>query len=203
MITERDMKLIKYLEDGMILTTSIASDLIYHTSNKKSSLNIAQRRLNNLYKSKQINRKRDSIRNNYVYYIGKAPTKLEHRLKIAEFISKLNTIGFEIVSVQLEFSELQKTYNFRPDIVIVVTYHKRIATFIVEIDLTKPFSNIDKYNKLMLDRKNKIKTPLPSYPLIVVSVCDKQIERSKCLFKPIQLSTNLENLEQLKYPFIQ
>lgn len=203
MITERDLKLIKYLEDGMILTTSIASDLIYHTSNKKSSLNIAQRRLNNLYKSKQINRKRDSIRNNYVYYIGKAPTKLEHRLKIAEFISKLNTIGFEIVSVQLEFSDLQKIYNFRPDIVIVVTYHKRIATFIVEIDLTKPFSNIDKYNKLMLDRKNNIKTPLPSHPLIVVSVCDKPFERAKCVFKPIQLSTNLENLEQLKYPFIQ
>ena len=187
----------------MIVTTSIASDLIYHTQNKKSSLNIAQRRLNILYKSKQINRKRDSIRNSYIYYIGKSPTKIDHRLKIAEFISKLNVIGFEIKDVQLEFSELQKTYNFRPDVVITVVYGGRIANFVVEVDLTKSFSNIDKYNKLITDRKNGIKTPLNSYPLIIVSVCDKQIDRSRCVFRLIQVETNLESLEALKYPFIK
>ncbi len=203
LITERDRKLISYLENGMIITTKIASELVYYTGNKASSFKIAQNRLTKLYKAKEINRKRDNVTNSFIYYVGKAPSKVNHRLKIAEFIGRLNTIGFEVVLVDLEFSDLQKKYGFRPDALIVVSYHKRIAMFLLEVDITKSFSNVEKYNKLLIDRKNKVPTGLPDYPLVVVSVCNKPIDKNKCYFKPVKIKIDLSDIENIKYPFIK
>lgn len=201
-ITTRDLEIIRHLENGLLINAEIASRLVYHTPNKISSLKIAQRRLTELYKSKQIKRIRNSVTQSYIYYIGKAPTKVNHRLMMASFISHLNTIGFEIEEYQIEYSDLQETYHFRPDIFLVLNYHGERICSLVEIDLTKGFTNMDKYNQLIQDRRNGVNMNLPLLPLIIVPVTNQKIDIEKCLVTPIQIYTDFSNIESIKNPFI-
>lgn len=204
-ITTRDLEVVNYLDKGFLLTSTIASDLVYHTTNQQSSLRIAQRRMSILYKEKQIKRVRDSITNEYIYYSyhSKIPTKTTHRLKISEFVSKLNTIGFQILDVILEYSELQEEYHIRPDIYIVLEYFGKKISMLIEVDLTKPFSNIDAYNQLITDRRNGKSLPLEDLPLLICSVSDKPIDKTKCIFKPLLIKTDFSNIENTKIPFIK
>lgn len=203
MLTTRDLEVVRYLEDNLLLTADIASRLIYHTQNERSSLAIAQRRLATLYKEKQVKRIRNSITNSYVYYLGKTPTKVDHRLKISDFISRINTIGFGIDEIQLEYSELQDTYHIRPDIMMVVDYHKTKLCILVEVDLTKEFTNIEQYTRLAIDRKNAIPMNLPEAPLLLVAVTDKPIKRVKGQAKPITIKTDFSDIEKVKMPLIK
>lgn len=201
LITTRDLEVIRHLENGMLLTADIASRLVYHTQNKTSSLKIAQRRLTELYKSKHIKRLRNSVTNSYIYYLNKTPTKVDHRLTIASFIAELNIIGFEIEEYQLEYTVLQENYHLRPDIFLILNNHGKRISALVEVDLTKGFTNIDKYNNVITDTKNGIKTGLPALSFMLVAVTDKQINKDECLIKPIQIHTDFSDINRIMYPF--
>lgn len=202
MLTTRDLEIIRYLEQNFLITSSIASRLVYWTGNEKSSLIIAQKRLKVLFKEKEVKRLRDNITNEYVYYLHKAPTKINHRLKIADFISRLNRLGFELQNIELEYSELQESYNIRPDIMLEAKFNNVSFVALVEVDLTKSFSNITAYTEIVKDRKNKIKQPLPNKPLLLISVSDTPIKRTDEQVKPVQIKTDFSDIVKLTYPFI-
>ena len=60
-MTTRDLQIIRYLEKNFLINAEIASRLVYWTKNEAASLNIAQRRLREMFKLKQVKRVREFV----------------------------------------------------------------------------------------------------------------------------------------------
>jgi len=199
-ITTRDLEIIRYLEKNFLINSDIASRLVYKTNNKDSSLNIAQRRLRELYKLKQVKRIREYVSQSYTYYIGKTPTKTEHRLMMTDLVSRLKELGAEIIleETEIEFDKLEQPYGVRPDILLTFNLNGRTYQALVEIDLTKTFTHADKYKKI-LEAKRRGELPmLRDYPLTIISVCDKKPDLS-CIW----IKTDWSNISNFNYAFIK
>ena len=115
-LTSRDIKLIDFLEENnLIITSELAAKYFYRspTDNHKSALTVAQRRLNICCELGQLKRYRDHIDQCYVYYVGRRPSKIEHRLMITEFLINMHR-KYEIVKFKVEFKDLESQYSIRP-----------------------------------------------------------------------------------------
>jgi len=185
-ITQRDLQVIRYLEQGFLLNTEILSRLIYWTGNKKSSLSVTQRRLKELYNLKQVKRIRQFVGQPFIYYLGKTPTKAEHRLAMSDFLSQMTIHGFEIIldETQTEYKELEKKYSIRPDMLVTFKYKNDYYRALVEIDLTKKFTHADEYTRFLKDRREGKVPYLKDYKLALVSVCEVQPDMRCIWVKP-------------------
>ena len=195
-ITTRDLQVVRYLEKGFLLNAEICSRLIYWTKNESASLNVAQRRLRELFRLKQVKRVREFVGQSYTYYLDKAPTKTKHRLMMADFLSRLQVNGFEVDLEQtfVEWKGLEKNYGVRPDMLVTFKYAGEFYQLLVEIDLTKNFTNADKYSRVMLDkREGRLRELLP-YHLAVTSICDTRPD-----FSAIWMKTDFSNFSNLIY----
>ena len=199
-ITTRDLEIIRYLEKNFLINSDIASRLVYKTNNKDSSLNIAQRRLRELYKLKQVKRIREYVSQNYTYYIGKTPTKTEHRLMMTDLLSRLKELGAEIVleETEIEFDKLEQAFGVRPDILLTFNLNGRTYQALVEIDLTKTFTHADNYKKILQAKRQGELPMLGDYPLTVISVCDKKPDLN-CIW----IKTDWSNISNFTYACIK
>ena len=198
-ITTRDLQVVRYLEKRFLINAEIASRLIYWTKNEESSLNIAQRRLRELFKLKQVKRVREFVGQSYVYYLDKAPTKTKHRLMMTDFLSRCQMNGFhvDIEETEVEFKGLERRFGVRPDMLVAFEYAGYKFYLLVEIDLTKEFTNADKYERIMKARRNRELPEIPPGTLGIVSVCDKKLEGDG--FKPIWVKADFSNFSNLIY----
>lgn len=175
-LTSRDLEVIKFLEQtNLLITADQASRMFYWTKNKKSSLNIAQRRLQAAVELKQINRYRDYVNQSYVYYLERKPkgNSFDHKLMITEFLVHLSQ-EFEIIDIKTEFKGFEKDYNIRPDIFVTFRMYDKIFSALVECDNTKEFTNGEAYTKISKDKRSgKLKDILP-YTTLIISCCKKQ-----------------------------
>ena len=200
-LTSRDIKLINFLEDtSLLITAKQAATLFYKspTNNVKSSITVAQNRLKVAHELKQIKRYRDHIDQSFVYYTGKKPTKLEHKLLITDFLVKFYN-EFEVVSVETEFKGLEKTYGIRPDIYIVFRFGTHTVSTLVECDNTKGFTNGDVYSKIMKDKRAKKISYILPYPLLIISCTDKKNEHE---FQPTTVKTDFTDFSKIKFALI-
>ena len=195
-ITTRDLQVIRYLEKGFLLNADICSRLIYWTKNEATSLNIAQRRLKELYRLKQVKRVREFVGQSYTYYLDKAPTKTKHRLMMSNFLSMLMINGFEVdlENTFIEWKGVEKRFGVRPDLLVTFNYGDSSYQLLVEIDITKEFTNADKYRKLLQAKVNGELTNQLPHQLAVVSICDKKPD-----FKCIWMKTDFSNFSNLTY----
>ena len=198
-VTTRDLQVIRYLEKGFLLNAEICSRLIYWTKNEKASLNIAQRRLRELYKLKQVKRVREFVGQSYTYYLDKAPTKTKHRLAMADFLSRCEMNGFhvDLENTFIEWKGLEQRFGIRPDLLVTFEYANKTYQLLVEVDLTKEFSNGSKYAKVFKERREGLLGNILPHTLGVISVCDKQPEDKE--FKPIWIKTDYSNFSNLIY----
>ena len=67
----------------------------------------------------------------------------------------------------------------------------------MEIDLTKEFTNADKYERIMKARRDGELPEVPPGGLGIVSVCDKKLEGDG--FKPVWIKTDFSNFSNLTY----
>lgn len=183
-LTTRDLVVIRYLEKKFLLNAEILSRLVYWTGNEKYSLNASRRRLKAMHDLKQIKRVRKYVGQSYVYYLGKAPSKIEHRLMISDFLSQLSKNGFEILldETEVEFKGLEEGYRVRPDALVTFKYQDKTYQLLVEVDLTKPFSNGEAYKKILNDKRSGELSSILRHPLVIVSVCDKEPEGVSCIW---------------------
>ena len=195
-ITTRDLQVIRYLEKGFLLNADICSRLIYWTKNEATSLNIAQRRLKELYRLKQVKRVREFVGQSYTYYLEKAPTKTKHRLMMSNFLSMLMINGFEVdlENTFIEWKGVEKRFGVRPDLLVTFNYGDSSYQLLVEIDITKEFTNTDKYRRLLQAKVNGELTNQLPHQLAVVSICDK-----KPNFGCIWMKTDFSNFSNLTY----
>ena len=200
-LTSRDIKMINFLEDTSLLITAKQAAMLFYkspTNNTKSSITVAQNRLKVAHELKQIKRYRDHIDQSFVYYTGKKPTKLEHKLLITDFLVKFYN-EFEVVSVETEFKGLEKTYGIRPDIYIVFRFGTHTVSTLVECDNTKGFTNGDVYSKIMKDKRAKKISYILPYPLLIISCTDKKNEHE---FQPTTVKTDFTDFSKLKFALI-
>lgn len=201
-LTSRDVKLINFLEDTSLLITAKQAAMLFYkspTNNVKSSITVAQNRLKVAHELKQIKRYRDHIDQSFVYYTGKKPTKLEHKLLITDFLVKFYN-EFEVVSVETEFKGLEKTYGIRPDIYIVFRFGTHTVSTLVECDNTKGFTNGDVYSKIMKDKRAKKISYILPYPLLIISCTDKKNEHE---FQPTTVKTDFTDFSKIKFALIR
>lgn len=201
-LTTRDIKLINFLEDtSLLITAPQAAKMFYKspTGNKQSSLTIARRRLTQACELKQLNRYRDHIDQNFVYYTGKKPKKIEHKLLITEFLTHFND-EFEILEIHTEFKALESKYGIRPDIYIVFKFGEHIVSTLVECDNTKGFTNGDVYSKIMKDKRAKKISYILPYPLLIISCTDKKNEHE---FQPTTVKTDFTDFSKIKFALIR
>ena len=200
-LTSRDIKMINFLEDTSLLITAKQAAMLFYkspTNNTKSSITVAQNRLKVAHELKQIKRYRDHIDQSFVYYTGKKPTKLEHKLLITDFLVKFYN-EFEVVSVETEFKGLEKTYGIRPDIYIVFRFGTHTVSTLVECDNTKGFTNGDVYSKIMKDKRAKKISYILPYPLLIISCTDKKNEHE---FQPTTVKTDFTDFLKIKFALI-
>ena len=201
-LTSRDIKMINFLEDTSLLITAKQAAMLFYkspTNNTKSSITVAQNRLKVAHELKQIKRYRDHIDQSFVYYTGKKPTKLEHKLLITDFLVKFYN-EFEVVSVETEFKGLEKTYGIRPDIYIVFRFGTHTVSTLVECDNTKGFTNGDVYSKIMKDKRAKKISYILPYPLLIISCTDKKNEHE---FQPTTVKTDFSDFSKIKFALIR
>ena len=200
-LTSRDIKMINFLEDTSLLITAKQAAMLFYkspTNNTKSSITVAQNRLKVAHELKQIKRYRDHIDQSFVYYTGKKPTKLEHKLLITDFLVKFYN-EFEVVSVETEFKGLEKTHGIRPDIYIVFRFGTHTVSTLVECDNTKGFTNGDVYSKIMKDKRAKKISYILPYPLLIISCTDKKNEHE---FQPTTVKTDFTDFSKIKFALI-
>lgn len=200
-ITTRDLQVIRYLEQGFLLDAEILSRLIYWTGNKKSSLSVTQRRLKELHNLKQVKRVRQYIGQSYVYYLGKAPNKTEHRLAMSDFLSQMAINGFEILldETETEYKALEERFGIRPDMLVTFKHGEKTFQALVEVDLTKPFTHTKEYTKFLEARRNGEINILREYPIAIVSVCNKKPDGMKCIW----IKPDWSNFSNFTYSFIK
>ena len=201
-LTSRDIKMINFLEDTSLLITEKQAAMLFYkspTNNTKSSITVAQNRLKVAHELKQIKRYRDHIDQSFVYYAGKKPTKIEHKLLITDFLMHFCD-EFEVISIETEFKGLEKAYGIRPDIYITFKFGTHTVSALIECDNTKGFTNGDTYLKVMEDKRNKKLTSVLPYPLLIISCTNHKNNHE---FQPITIKTDFSNFSKIKFALIR
>ena len=185
MITARDMDVINFLDDFKVARTSTIASLFY------PSLRVAQKRLETLADYEEVNRARDNINSEYVYYLKK-PKQLRHSLILTDFYRELaksvTIIGFR--------SEVTIEHLRADGLVGFVKNGKSHAAFI-EVQLANTPLDIGKYEKLY--HSGAYKRYFESFPLIF-AVTNKQTPKTFLRVIPIRIEQIIKqklNLEKL------
>lgn len=160
MITERDYKVVEFLETYKIAATSTIAKLFY------PSIRVAQNRLTELVEHKLIKRDRLSITNEYTYYIKK-PKQIRHALAITDFYRELASIAIVNLFV------IERNYhNIRPDAIFGYHFCGQDKLGILEVELSNKTFDFSKYaDKNLFD-------DLGVKPVIIINT-DKKIKPPK------------------------
>lgn len=201
-LTSRDIKLIDFLEENnLIITAELAALYFYRspTDNLKSALTVAQRRLAICHELGQIKRCRDHIDQCYIYYTGKRPSKIDHKLMITKFL--INMLRkYEVIKFKVEFKDLEKQYNMRPDVFIVFRFANKTVSALVECENTKTYSNEEKYKIMYSDYANKKLLHVLPYPLWLICVSNQEPDTK---LKPLWLNSDYNNFSKLEQQLIR
>ena len=201
-LTSRDVKLIDFLEENnLIITAELAALYFYRspTDNLKSALTVSQRRLAICHELGQIKRCRDHIDQCYIYYTGKRPSKVEHKLMITKFL--INMLRkYEVIKFKVEFKDLEKQYNMRPDVFIVFRFANKTVSALVECENTKTYSNEEKYKIMYSDYANKKLLHVLPYPLWLICVSNQEPDTK---LKPLWLNSDYNNFSKLEQQLIR
>lgn len=181
MITDRDIKLIEWLQIHKCATTTTLEHFFF------PSKKIAQRRLKILYDNKQIKRTRDYVEEDYYYYIKK-PKQLKHSVMITDFyreFSKYNNIGY--LETQRQVGEII------PDGIIGFIDkrgNKKIA--VLEIEISNKGFDYSKYRRFNF---MKYFNTIPD-----IYIVTKQRIKADSKLNLIQISDLEKDLKQLSSP---
>ena len=200
-LTERDRKFIYFIENtNLIFTNQQIADIFYPAGNPKSSYMIANKRLRKMIQGKYIKKISGKFGERDIYYCDKKPKTFEHKLTMSEFLAKMSTNGFKIIDVDIEYKGFEEEYHLRPDMRIITEYYNEKYVIIVEVDITKEFSNMDKYNRLVDNiRKGQHRDCVP-YPFLIVSVCNRKPQvTGSC--NPLHIRKDLSDFSKFVWAF--
>lgn len=165
-ITDRDEKIIEFLNIFKVATTSTIATIFFNGSKRPCSRRLKYLREHGFIKSSQ-----EFICLEQIHYINKKPTQLKHNTIISNFIGKLHSENINILKLKKEF----KIDSVRCDLLVVCEVDKKVQIYMVEVCNTKPF-DLDKYIKLK--RYGNWDKTFPVFPTII-SISNKPVKTSK------------------------
>lgn len=181
MITKRDGKVLDFVEEFKVASTSTINELFY------KNIRVAQRRLKLMVETKDLKRERYHFTDEYVYYYKKT-TQQRHDLLLTDFYRELNKI-VNIVSFKKEFTKIE---GIRPDGVVVYQYRNKNYVAFVEVEISNKGFDTEKYKEMY--RNKNYKGILPTFPLII-AITNQKIEKTP--FEIIKIDTDLTNLKEV------
>ena len=208
MLTTRDFEIIRFMEQTRLpLTASQVSRLWFWSGNEKSSLICAQRRLLALYKMKKVQRMREYVGQEYIYYLSKVPHQLKHKQLMVDFLCQLNMNKFKILDIQVEWKAIEQSYRVRPDLFLTVEYMDKKYNLICEVDHTKEF-DAKKYEKFTsnMNTDKSLHEVIP-HQVLIIAICNSKpnpIKRSDGLYTPVWVKANdFNNFSNLIYRLVK
>lgn len=177
-VTERDKKVIGFIEEFKVATTDTIHELFY------PSLKVAQRRLRLLTENNLLKRDRDHFTAQYYYYINKS-RQLRHSLLLTDFYRELN----KRVKIKL-FRKEFPIEDIRPDGLVIYEVEDKNYIACVEVELSNT-PDIGKYERLYKGEAYK-KYFNGVFPLIYY-VTNKDIPTTT--LKVIKISEDMSNFK--------
>jgi len=179
-VTDRDRKVIDFLNTFKVATTDTIQELFY------PSLRVAQKRLKLMYDNKLIKRERDHFTAQYIYYIRK-PKQLRHDLLLTNFYKEMN----QLVKIEVFEKEIP-IGDIRPDGLIAYRHKKKGFIACIEVQIANKPLDVEKYEKLY--RSGRYKKYFPVFPL-VYAITNKKIPDTE--LKIIRVNEDMSNLREI------
>ena len=166
-ITERDLKIVEFLDIVGVADTSTINKMFFNNSVKA-----CKNSMKPLYDFKLVKRlDRIYINQEYIYYTKKKPKQLEHKLLFSRFVAELKHNGAEIIKIKCPL----KISDVITDGFIVYKVNGTTRMALVEVENQKSFkSNMSKYKNLY--RSMVWKEYFNVFPNIIVVSNEREIK---------------------------
>lgn len=183
MITNRDYMVIEFLHKFKIASTNTISELFY------PSLRVAQNRLLQMVKHKEIKRDRDNFTMEYCYYIKK-PKQLKHSLLLTNFYRELHKSGCNI----LQFENEVTMGDLRSDGFVIFKHKEKTYLNFIEVQISNNKLDTEKYRTLLISGKYK-DYGLPVFPRLI-AITNKNVP-SIDKYKLIKINEDMNNISDI------
>lgn len=134
-MTRRDYDIIEFLRYYKVAST----DTLHHFFFHKSSLRMCQNRLKILTEKQVIGRARETINNQFLYFI-RCPAQLRHALLVTDFYRELSKLCY-VPAFKIE----PTLGRIRPDALFGYTYNGKNQLGILEVEISHKGFNYAKY----------------------------------------------------------
>lgn len=195
MLTSRDKKILKFIEDNKSLTLQQISRLYFKGDYKSTS-----RRLRQIEEEGYLRSYINNYNRQKVYYIEKRLSS--HDLIILDLYSELFGLGAEITTFKAAFMENNNLSYLngliKPDALIEFTYKNYDYSFFIEIDLTH-YTGLDKFK--LYEKMDREKTGEDFPSILVLRPTEKDFRFKSKTLDIIYSSTNLNEVDLEKILF--
>lgn len=165
MLTDRDMQIIKHVEQYGFITIQQTVDMFF---NSKSGYDIARRRLNKLIQTNYLKATRNIDTNEKIFYIDNYKAISLHRMLLMNYYAKLISAG-----VEMQTFEKEREWNggkIRTDGFCIFKYGEYTFYQFIEIICSHNDSNLIKYDKLFETEEvqHKFNLSNDNFPTLIV-----------------------------------
>lgn len=189
MITNRDKRIIKFIEEYGSITINQCSKMFFR--NNKERYDQARKRLQVIHKAGHLKRYRRDPRSEAIYYIEK---RLKvHDLKLLDVLGELNEFRVHLCTKEKQIVIGENKYIL--DGAVVLDIDSTLIPVLIEIDYTH-YTSMEKITNVIcyLEKKHK-----RSYHFIVVKLTQEEIEMKKVgeFSKVFFLPWNLDQFSEI------
>jgi len=185
---ERVMRILELIDKFKVCDVTQIARLYYR--NNKYSIQDAQLKLSRLVKEKTLKRIRNDINSRYIYYRGKDPAQVHHKLLITEiYVRMALEFGESNIEIITEYTQIK---GIRPDAFIKVINNKRIYYFFVEVHVSNNPFDFQKYENTFISEAYTNVFPAGVFPSIII-ISDKKVEPVKSSLRYIVTDKDFRN----------
>lgn len=189
---ERVQRILDLIDKFKVCDVTQIARLYY--KNNKYSIQDAQLKLSRLVKEKTLKRIRNDINSRYIYYSGKDPAQIQHKLLITEIYVRLaQEIGESNLEIILEYTQVK---GIRPDAFIKVVHNRRIYYFFVEVHISNNPFDFQKYENTFISKTYTNVFPEGVFPSIII-ISDKKVDHIKSPLRYIVIDKDFSNLHKV------
>ena len=182
-IMSRDIAIKEFLEEVGIADTETLHALFF----KGTKIRNVQKRLKQLVDIKFIKVYRENMLSQNMYYTGKRPRNIAHKIVFSKLLAEITNRDIEILKYKCPY----QLGNIIADGLIVVRDRGKVKIYFVEGERTKKL-NINKYEELYYSRAWK--EVFPTFPRILC-ISDKKQEIEHKTLNIRQCSWDLSDLK--------
>lgn len=186
MLTERDRKILIFIERFKCITIQQAAKMFF--SDSKHSYDLARKRLKKIEEMNCIKHSSNTVTMERVYYTDTKPTP--HTLYLLNFYTELVSKGCKVI----DFKREPHYMNIVPDAFIHFEYSGKEKIAFIEIDLTHK-SDLKRYEELFM--YGQLQDDYGTFP-IVISISDTDTERYRSKnFKIIYMDFDMKDINSV------